>query len=279
MGGGIFYVTKNKFKRLIIPMLYTAFLWSIPLKYCSGYWDSSDNIISDIFIGQILMYGNYNSHLWFLQALFWCFLMSWIIERITPSNHYSVRVILGLLVLCCIGIKMQQNGLYLLNITLAFQYLLWFYVGFYFESKRGNVNMLIAKFKNISVLLLSMSLFICSWTISLFVPSFIRPLFYFSNAILGMFTVYIVSYFLSKTKLAESKVISLISACSLGIYLFSDPINYPLIRIVIDSNTLSNMWATNSGFIMFFFTRFVLTFMGAFALELLIHYKRYVKTI
>lgn len=274
-------VFNNKFKRLIIPMILSAVLWSIPLKYLSGYWDDSgDNIIRDIIYGQLLMFGNFNSHLWFLQALFWCFIMSWILEKVAPpkKNRSTLLFMTYLIITTCIGIKMQQMGLCFLNFTSALQYLLWFYVGFYFESKRLIVNSFLSS--HLNILPISFLVFIISWSVSLHVPSIVRPLFYFSNALLGMFSVYNVSYYLSKkAKLAESKLVRLLSVSSLGIYLYSDPLNYPIIKIVNCNESLVQFAASNTGALMLFFFRFIVTFVGALTVEILLNYKKYVKNI
>lgn len=277
-GNSLHYLVKSKFKRLIIPMFFTALFWSVPLKLISGYWDgiTGNNLIKDIFLGQILMYGKFNSHLWFLQALFWCFIFSWIIEKKLSYNK-KLGVIAFLFILSCFGIMMQSTGFSILNITSAFQYLLWFYVGYYFEPQRHKVNMSLYRYK--CIMPLSIFSFICSWCISLNVPSCIRPLFYFINALLGMFAVYSVSYKLSNTKLSNSKVLRILSISSMGIYLYSDPINYLIIRLVIDSEILTHMWTTNIGSIALFCTRFIITFMLAFIVEIIINYKKYEKKI
>lgn len=62
-------ISKKRAKRLLIPFITVTIFLSIPLKYISGYWDASENIMRDIFCGQILLLGN--SHLWYVVSLFY----------------------------------------------------------------------------------------------------------------------------------------------------------------------------------------------------------------
>ena len=59
---------KNKAQRLLLPFAVVALFVSVPLKYLAGYWDGSENIFRDVFVGQYLIQGN--THLWFFVTLF-----------------------------------------------------------------------------------------------------------------------------------------------------------------------------------------------------------------
>jgi len=137
---------QGKARRLLIPFLVAALFWSIPLKYISGYWDyAGSDTLTQIFVGQILMFGNFNSHLWFVQALFWIFLMSWVVERFQLRKNTKTFVcLLFILSICCMYVH-QKFHIELLNMLTAFQYLLWFYVGFYFEQYREQTNEYVSK--------------------------------------------------------------------------------------------------------------------------------------
>lgn len=76
-------LTRNKFRRLIIPFIFTTLFLSVPIKYLCGYFDESTNLIHDIVCGHMLLMGN--SHLWFLVTLFVIFITSHIIDRILKS--------------------------------------------------------------------------------------------------------------------------------------------------------------------------------------------------
>ena len=70
---GLKAFVSNKARRLLVPFLFTTLLLSVPLKYMSGYYSESANVLEDIVLGQFLLMGN--SHLWFVASLFWIFLM------------------------------------------------------------------------------------------------------------------------------------------------------------------------------------------------------------
>lgn len=134
-------VWRGKSKRLLIPFLLTALFWSVPLKFISGYWDGAgDDMMRQIFVGQILMFGNSNSHLWFVQALFWIFILSWVIEKIGLRKR-RITFMAGLfgVSICCVFIN-RKFHIEFLNILTALYYLFWFYFGFYFENYREQVN-------------------------------------------------------------------------------------------------------------------------------------------
>lgn len=65
-------LTRNKFRRLIIPFIFTTLFLSVPVKYLCGYFDESTDLIRDIVCGHILLMDN--SHLWFLVTLFVIFI-------------------------------------------------------------------------------------------------------------------------------------------------------------------------------------------------------------
>ena len=131
---------KKKIERLIVPFLFVALIWSIPLKYASGYWEGSvSDVISQIFIGQFLMYGNYNSHLWFLLAIFNIFLLAFVIEKYNLRRK-PIAFFCALLIVSVLGQWVSAHGYHLLGITQAMTYLIWFYAGFYFERNRVRIN-------------------------------------------------------------------------------------------------------------------------------------------
>ena len=49
-GDGKTFISK-KTKRLLYPFLIVSMFWSFPLKYLSGYWGASGNILYDVVVG------------------------------------------------------------------------------------------------------------------------------------------------------------------------------------------------------------------------------------
>lgn len=189
-------LVKNKRKRLLVPFLITALFWSIPLKYLSGYWHGSFvEIIRQIFLGQILMFGNFNSHLWFIQSLFFIFIFAYIIEK-SNWRQCPVKFMASLLVLSMMARFLESRYICFLNIQSAFIYLLWFYIGFYFEHIREKVN----KFVDKHIGWWITGIFIILYPIFVFVANKLPHgmgfgyITYFSKAVLGIAITYLLCY-------------------------------------------------------------------------------------
>lgn len=189
-------LVKNKGRRLMVPFLLTAFFWSIPLKYLSGYWNGSFiEIIQQILLGQILMFGNFNSHLWFLQSLFFIFILAYFIEKFN-CRQCPVKFIVSLLMLSMMSRFLESRHICFLNIQSAFLYLLWFYVGFYFEHIREKANKLVDKHIGWGLI----GVFIILYPICVFLANILPHgmgfsyITYYPMAVLGIAITYISCY-------------------------------------------------------------------------------------
>lgn len=259
-------VWRNKTRRLLLPFLITALLWSIPLKYVSGYWDGAgEDTLRQMFVGQIFMFGNFNSHLWFVQALFWVFIMSYVVERYRlRRNTKTFLCVLTTLSIFGFYVRTKYH-IELLNIITAFQYLLWFYVGFFFESRREKFNQYISH---------NVTWFWCVGGCTLYIvlvfafgkiphiPGF-GTLSAYVLAPLGMALTYTVCYkSLAFTPPILLNIITNTSKNSYGLYLYSDPINYVILYLV---NTYSMQWIyeDNFGSLSIYLVRFFATTFGA----------------
>lgn len=257
---------QDKYNRLIIPFLLTSLLWSVPLKYISGYWQNDTaNVITDILIGQFLMLGNSNSHLWFLQALFWIFLFSHIIEQFQLRHSHPFIFIIALTILSIIGIYCGKNGITILNISNAFLYLFWFYIGFYFEHFRSRFNLFITKKIKWWHIFLWLSIDILGIILNKQLPNILHYITYFIFSINGMAIVYIICvksipYLSNKTRYLINKI----SSNSYGLYLYSDPINYIIIFIASSIFTSKIIFTNNTIVIFLYLLRFIVTTSIAF---------------
>lgn len=266
-------VWQGKSKRLLIPFLVAALFWSIPIKYISGYWDNAgDDTLLQIIVGQILMFGDFNSHLWFVQALFWVFLLSWSIERFHWRNNTRVfSCILFLASICCMYIHVKFR-IELLNVLTAFQYLLWFYVGFYFEQYREQVNDFILK--HVSWMICISAIF--AYVFLIFtaghlprIPGF-NTVSVYIFAPIGMILTYAACY-KSLTITPPPyllNIITKISKESYGVYLYSDPINYIILMLVSDYS-LQWIYSDNLGALSIYLIRFFVTTIGAWGVILI----------
>lgn len=265
-------VWQGKAKRLLIPFFVAALFWSIPLKYISGYWDGAgDNTLLQILVGQILMFGDFNSHLWFVQALFWVFLLSWGIERFNlRKNAKAFACILFIASICCKYVH-AKFSIELLNILTAFQYLLWFYVGFYFEQYREQVNEYISK--HVSWVICFAVIF--AYVVLIFaaghlprIPGF-NTVSVYLFAPIGMMLTHAMCYkSLTITPPQLLNLITGISKDSYGLYLFSDPINYVVLMFVSDYS-LQWIYSDNLGSLTIYLIRFFASTLGAWMIILI----------
>ena len=81
-------VLKNKIKRLLIPYFAFAFFWLLPIRLIVKY--PGYNIPISKIIGKCILYGSDNGHLWYLIALFWCFIFCYIISKIVEFAQRAV---------------------------------------------------------------------------------------------------------------------------------------------------------------------------------------------
>ena len=136
---GVNILLKNKIKRLLLPFIIFSVLYTLPLKYLSNYFINISFIKA--FIGQVFLLGN--SHLWYLYALFVIFLMSYYILKM-EANIFTYLIIY-IIHLISFLIKFTL-------ISAPLQFLVWFSLGFLFESKRVEWNKKLLNYKSITFL-------------------------------------------------------------------------------------------------------------------------------
>lgn len=116
----------NKVRRLLVPFLFTTLLLSVPLKYMSGYYSESVNVLEDIVLGQFLLMGN--SHLWFVASLFWIFLMYYgLHQKHLTDKRWFLPSLVGVSI---VATYFTNKGIEFLGILAAFKHLVYFAFGF-----------------------------------------------------------------------------------------------------------------------------------------------------
>lgn len=212
----------KKAKNLLIPYFVVTLVYVVPLKYVSGYFSASTNLIKDVFVGQLLCQGN--NHLWFLPTLFLIFLLVYTLERFI-KNH-ALNFILLLALFCAETVFPEFFPITL--IQLMSHYAVWFYLGYCFEIFRPKLK---ESMKKRTALWM-----ICSFTgmiivkiISMMTPDIlVWPKQIVVNLwILSLcFLAYVISVWLAQTKVPQTKVMQVLRENTLGMYLYSDPLNY-----------------------------------------------------
>lgn len=268
---------KNKGKRLLIPFLLTTFLWLAPLKFLSGYWHGSTyEIVSQIFLGQVLMFGHFNCHLWFLQSLFIIFIFAYFIERY-KLRRCPIKFAVSLLLISITGKLLESHHFCFLNIQSAFIYLLWFYMGFYFEHKRERINKFVNRYigQNIAIafiIIYPVCTFFCNRLPHGMGLGYIT---YYPMAVLGIIVTYILCYKFKRN--ASPQILGYInklSSNSYGLYLYSAPVNYIIIYF-ISYYSLSDLFAYDSFTAIVYAGRFFTTLIVAtIIVKIFTHRKR-----
>lgn len=238
---------KNKAARLLIPFFIVSIFYNFPLKYISNYWSESENVIKDFFVGQILLQGN--TYLWFLPTLFILFLVFYCVVK---SNVLSPIVVI-------VGVILNYicNNITIILLKDICMYFIWFYIGYLFENYRNKI-----KDKYITVSwMLSMICFLIFFVMKKYCG--VQTLSYileFILTIFGMIATYTISYILAKnTCVSKSKIYNTILKNSFGLYLYSDPINYVVIFVLV---TIAGeiVLSTNLGVTILFILRFLVSF-------------------
>ena len=211
------YLIVDKTKKLIIPFIVVTLVYSVPLKYISGYYSFSENILKDIFWGQILLQGN--THLWFLPALFVIFIFVYSINKYVRLRQ---SFILGILYL----FTFASGIIHISVIGQVLYYAFWFYLGYYFEGKREQINDRINR--RPYEVLAYIVLFLFAAVMKKIIPDdqSLRVFYVAAKlvgsicAALGCYIVYVLSYMMAKTKLSENKYFKIIRNNTLGLYLY-----------------------------------------------------------
>lgn len=146
-GGGYkkyFPFIGKKAKRLIVPYIFIAAVWVIPVY---AYFYGIEDIVNKFVLGTS------PNQLWFLLMLFWVFAIFWLISDLTDR-----KPILGGIIVCglyCLGVV--APSFYCLNSGL--QYILFFYIGFMIR-KLDLGNKILYKIPSLVYLLIDILLFI-----------------------------------------------------------------------------------------------------------------------
>lgn len=233
-----------KSKRLMIPFFVFTLLYTIPIKYISNYFVQT-NVVNAIF-GQLFLLGN--SHLWYLYALFVIFIIAYFILK--RDSGFWMLVVLFLLHIISYKIELTL-------IKAPIQFLFYFAMGFVFESKREVYNKFLnsrrrfLRFLVIGFVVLILFNFGIKKYSILFSKVILEIL-----AIYGSLLTYTIAYYLSKsTTLVNNKIYQLILVNGLGIYIFSDTLNY---LILYSAYTFGgNFMFTPYGIILMVIIRFI----------------------
>lgn len=143
----------------------------------------------------------------------------------------------------------------------VFQFTLWFYIGMLFEKNRSIFEDTFSHIK-FRLLLADIVLYgIYEITNHFLIPFPIKIIMKVIKIILtGLLclTVYMISYFVTKSKIFNSRVFNVLRRDPFGIYLYSDPLNY-LILMFGASLFGGELWTNNLYSVAFYLLRILVT--------------------
>ena len=212
----------KKLKRLIVPYFMCGVFFTIPCYFLGSYL-SSDKVKQAYTI--FLNGGCCDTHLWFLFALFWCFVLFYPLHKFIANKS---KAFLGLILVISYFIPKYFNFFCFYE---GLHNLLWFGLGYsicFFEEHNNLWNRIKNSNKYLFIFtVLTVLFFYFTRRINLNGLLFTRlfvVVFYTSF-------IYLISYRLSNiTNIKNSKLINELSKYSMAIYLYHDPLNYIILR-------------------------------------------------
>ncbi len=202
-------LAKSKFNRLMIPFFMCWVFWNIPLKMISGYYLPINN---NLWLMLVQMLNPYQVHLWYLEALFFIFVLHYIICKYVSRTSFRLLIC----AICYVGgvFIRYKYGAPLGNPLL---YIIWFEVGF--DRINEKADKLPIWFE------------VILFSICYIVSNYIQYSWVVFDVFLGFFGLDIV-YKLSRRKTDisnSSKLLKLSMVYSFEIYLLSDSLNYVIL--------------------------------------------------
>lgn len=262
---------EDKFKRLIVPYLMVGILFMIPVKYFSGFYRVESLV--KVATSRMLLSED-SGHLWFLYMLFFVFLVFKLFEdKLAKKKYREVFIILFLIY--CFGDKVPTN---VMECGRVANYLIWFYMGYLFESKRLYLNEWIRPYKwgkFIGVCIFYLTLLDYVLKVQLDRTQLNGYLSYkvimFVTVLTGILMCYIFAFNLSSTNLFKFKWAKVLDKYNFDIYLYHDPINY-LILMMINRINLWGYFKGGKNYIIFIIIRVVLPIIISISIAIIIRW-------
>lgn len=213
-----------KERSLIYPMLFVWLVWNLPIKYYVGYYEGQSVWK---WFAQIII--PYNVYLWYLEALFFCFIGAWYLERCTLRSRSII--VPGA---WAIGVLLQYKWGAYAPLGNPMKWLAWFEVGMHLEELEGELRQRGYWIKRTFILMAAV--WMACYGLRGIMPNKVR--YALEQTILPMLTMIILIYcseLLSKVKMSVFRgIIGKISLYGMGIYLWAEPLNYLILEIVVE---------------------------------------------
>lgn len=216
----------NKAKRLIIPFVIVWLFWNFPIKILTGYYDG----ISVSRMAMQLFFPN-RVYLWYLESLFFAFVLAWIIEHSVKSKKIKRLIVVAL---WAIGLLAQKEFGAFTPIGNPFRYLLWFYVGMNMDSlivalRRKKMPMLPATAVVWLLHIASYTVFVYRGGGTLLIAKDVAE--HLVLPLLGIVGTWLIGE-MSRGMQSDQETQGFLDPYSFGIYLYAEPLNYVLLYLV-----------------------------------------------
>lgn len=222
-------VFEAKIKRLVIPFFIYGVCIMLPLKWFAGFYDSFS--IRQAFSNFLTGNGD-TGHLWFLQALFWCFVVFAVV--IIFSSRYGLGKYGPLFISLIIYMLVPLMSIDFWAFKLGMQNIVFFVLGYYFELFKMKERLS----KEIKLLLAAICIIVeiihfKYWILNVF----------FMNMVGALLTILVADICAHIFHGFDStKVFDILLRNCFYIYLIHDPINYIVLKIFFTYDFLKYKW-------------------------------------
>lgn len=232
----------GKARRLLVPYVLAGLFFMLPAKLLGGGYSLQTYPVA---IKNFLSLVSDAGHLWFLYALFWCYVLFYPLYKLFYVRYKSVFAVLAVSVFLYLVLSNVPNNF--LQWQSGVYNCIWFALGFAFghframfqgRTKNGDATKHFLGQTPVQIIIAALSAVVGGMNIRCgrFLPLF------FAVAVNGCF-LFSVSLLLAKIPaFVNSRVLQVLVSYSLFIYLFHDPLNYIILRIAFASNLLTTGW-------------------------------------
>lgn len=242
----------QKAKRLLIPFLIVWLFWNLPIKLLTGYYEGVS--VSGILLQMVFPK---NVYLWYLECLFFVFILFGIIQKLCRKNQ--AIVVLGVWL---IGVILYRKLSQYHPLGDPLYYLGWFYLGYRMDDLIARLNRM-RLWNRVSISFLTIL------HIALFLSNqYLCDIKIFSAGCKYIFfplsMLVILNYFVRALD-PHDKRIETVSGYGMGIYLYAEPLNYLLLYMFYTQYGIK-YFGTNIGAATIYFSRILITPLVAFVI-------------
>lgn len=257
---GVAAFLRKKARRLLVPFVLATAFYAVPVKLAAGYWTGDALEVACGILGHFFLLGN--SHLWFLVAIFGSFaVVGWAVlghprvrAWILATHAWRVEAVLAAIVAVllladgtaahlAIDAIHRRGGYWLLieapvaNFTSFVWGTLWMIVGMRLEQARERLagRRLPAAVLAAALAVLLVALWSgCAWEMHWQIPPMRRYVVLdeavrLGLAVAGVTACWLAGWLLARTRAARARVVQAFSRDTMGVYLYSDPLNYAIL--------------------------------------------------